>query len=284
MDKNSFSNQTNSSSSSHLDLSWLKEEIQVARQQLLNHPIYTQVKSIADLRLFMQSHVFAVWDFMTLLKSLQKNLTSVQVPWIPSKNSENVRFINETVLVEESDDIFGDTYLSHFEIYLKAMEEVGANTQAIEQFIEDIRLDLSVADALEPLAIPQSTKNFVITTVDMAQGSSVQVASSFLYGREDIIPDMFQSLLDHLAKERQLHCPYLQLYLQRHIEIDRDDHGPMGEKLLSNLCGSSPQLWQQALDSAQKAIRLRQSLWDGILSEMSPKATYHQRKLPEEQL
>ena len=50
------------------------------RAALLDHPIYTHVASVADLRRFMEDHVFAVWDFMSLLKRLQQESVGCYVP------------------------------------------------------------------------------------------------------------------------------------------------------------------------------------------------------------
>ena len=39
------------------------------REALLDHSLYGNVASVADLRLFMEDHVFAVWDFMSLAEA-----------------------------------------------------------------------------------------------------------------------------------------------------------------------------------------------------------------------
>src|SRR6266403_688911 len=104
------------------------------RAALLDHPIYTHVASVADLRRFMEDHVFAVWDFMSLLKRLQQDLTCVRVPWFPSKDPHAARLINEIVIAEESDLGPDEGPISHLGLYLEAMEEIGANTTAFRKF------------------------------------------------------------------------------------------------------------------------------------------------------
>ncbi|MCO4770024.1 MAG: DUF3050 domain-containing protein [Deltaproteobacteria bacterium] len=130
-------------------------------------------------------------------------------------------------------------------------------------------------------------------------------------GREDIIPRMFQSILDSLDRsedfgvrfvtgieraERRLpealrgrvHGRFreamrrvqnttgikdprgnLRLYLERHIELDGEHHGPMGERLLRVLCGNDDEKWEEAFVAAQSALEVRVALWDGVLLEIS---------------
>ena len=64
----------------HAQLEQFQSELSDLRKQLIEHPLYGNVKSIADFRAFMEQHIFAVWDFMSLLKSLQRNLTCVELP------------------------------------------------------------------------------------------------------------------------------------------------------------------------------------------------------------
>ena len=73
--------------------------------------------------------MFAVWDFMSLLKAIQRELCGVGVPWVPSPNLQATRLVNEIVLGEESDEDGEGGYASHFVLYRRAMQRCGANVQ-----------------------------------------------------------------------------------------------------------------------------------------------------------
>ena len=175
------SNQTNTVSSNNLIN--LMEEIYPYRMAILEHQVYQLVNDTASLYEFMKSHVFAVWDNMILLKTLQCRLTCVEVPWLPPLDMKSARLINEIVLVEESDEITPGNYLSHAEFYITAMKEIGADSNPVENFINSLRNGISPEQALKQVLIPESTKKFVLHTLETAQGLTHEVAASFLLGR-----------------------------------------------------------------------------------------------------
>lgn len=104
---------------------------------LSEHPVFSALALKEDLQCFMKHHVFAVWDFMSLIKSLQAAVAPPSVPWHPVGDPALRRFINELVLEEESDSTNQEgEFLSHFGLYLRAMREVGADTRLIQEFVE----------------------------------------------------------------------------------------------------------------------------------------------------
>lgn len=245
--------------------SLLLDRLHAAQVSLLEHPVYEQISDPTSLRVFMESHVFAVWDFMTLLKSLQRRLTCVDVPWLPPADVQAARLINEIVLTEETDELVPGHYSSHFDLYLAAMEEADANTVPILEFTAALRAGLAPMLALMPLPVPESTKTFVLNTLEITSGDTHEVAAAFLFGRENIIPAMFRLVLNKLEQSRGNPCHSFRLYLDRHIHLDEIQHAPMAERLLKRLCGNDPLKWNQVLHTAHSALSFRHSLWDGVM-------------------
>jgi hypothetical protein len=234
------------------------ENLHLEQKILTNHPVYSTFTDLESIRHFMRYHVFAVWDFMSLLKSLQRHITCVTLPWRPSVYpAEMVRLINQIVLGEESDVDAEGTPISHFELYLQAMEEIGASTAEIRDFLETTDLE----------KIPLGARAFVKYNLDVAQeGHVVEVAASFFYGREKLIPDMFQSIVDVLKKEN-IEAPTLLYYLERHIEVDSGEHGPLALKCLGYLTRNDPELEHKATQAGLDALRARRELWDQVLGQ-----------------
>jgi hypothetical protein len=237
------------------------------KHKLENHPIFSRINSIDELVVFMEHHVFAVWDFMSLLKKLQKDLVPNGSPWIPNPNGNLVRFINEIVMEEESDQAFGMgneiTYTSHYQIYLDAMTEVGASTNVITEFVEEVA-GKGIHAALDSSKIPEPSLKFMKHTFDLIErGKSHEIASSFAIGRESIVPLMFQRILDQ-SKLGTHEVPVFRYYLQRHAELDGDHHGPMALKLLENMSAGDPEIENEIVQQAETSIEQRISFWDGV--------------------
>jgi hypothetical protein len=222
-----------------------------------------------DLRWFMENHVLAVWDFMSLLKSLQRRLTSVSSPWRPIGSPSVRRFVNEIVLGEESDIDANGGFISHFEMYLAAMHEVGADTSPIEQLLQRLEEDETVADALVGTPIPAPARAFVEHTFDVIDaGSLPAIAATFTFGREDLIPDMFQSALDAIGVGDDPFAPQFRYYLQRHMDVDGDSHSGLARQLVQEIC-RTPADWQIANQAAIRSLQARRQLWDGVLAGLS---------------
>ncbi|GFM52624.1 DUF3050 domain-containing protein [Pseudomonas capsici] len=236
--------------------------------ELSQHPIFAEINSLEVLKRFMETHVFAVWDFMSLTKRLQQELTCTQLPWLPPRDASAARLINEIVLGEESDDKLSHGHYSHFELYLDAMREIGASTLQIERFVELQKQGVHYATALQRVNAGQAASVFVTHTLNTAlHAPAHSVAAAFLHGRESVIPMMFQSILDEWGITVD-QAPTFRYYLQRHIEVDSEDHGPAAEQLLARLVNGDEQRQQEVYQAAIAAVDSRVELWDTLRMNM----------------
>jgi hypothetical protein len=244
----------------------LKAAIEPTRYAVVEHPIYRRLNTMDAVTTFMEHHVFAVWDFMSLLKILQNRLTCVQVPWVPTGPTVSRRLINDIVLVEESDDINGD-FLSHYELYLASMQQAGARTAPVEAFIALVSAGTPVIPALKLANVPYPAAEFVARTWEFIENAPVHCqAAAFAFGREDLIPDMFDQVAALNAEIG--HLSLFVDYLHRHIQVDSEEHTPMAMQMLADLCGDDDEKWLECEEAADVALAARARLWDGIAATL----------------
>lgn len=249
------------------------ENVKRLRKELANHPVYAAVQNMNDLTIFMQHHVYSVWDFMSLVKYLQHQIAPATTPWLPHGDSQVQRFINDIVLEEESDEGLPledgtPTYTSHFNLYTLAMEEVNTgSSEPIRVFIDKVASD-SLETALQTVHIPSAAKAFMETTFSFIHSDKPHViAAAFALGREHIIPEMFRALLDKMNISRQ-EAEVFHYYLDRHIELDGDHHGPMSLRMLDLMCEGDEVKIAEAENAALEAVKARIKFWDGVLLEI----------------
>jgi hypothetical protein len=246
----------------HPAIEKLKGVVEPARQRVISHPLFGELTTKEAVVTFMEHHVFAVWDFMSLLKTLQRALTCVQVPWVPTGPAVSRRLINDITLVEESDERDGG-FISHFELYLDGMRQAGADTDRIDAFIGLLRADTPVLPALREAAVPATAADFVTATWGFISSAPVHCqAAAFAFGREDLIPDMFDQVAVLNAEVGDL-STFVD-YLRRHIQVDSEEHTPMAMQMLVDLCGDDDGKWAECADTVNLALAARLRLWDGI--------------------
>ena len=251
----------------------ITDNLSELQNHLKIHPLYKSLHTLDDIKIFMENHIFAVWDFMSLLKSLQTQLTNISVPWTPSGKPTLTRFINEIVLGEESDVNELNEPKSHFEMYLDAMDQIGAKKEDIEIFIIDIKSGKKINPSIHGLSIDHAIKDFLQFSFEIINTEkSHQIASAFTYGREDIIPDMFISILKELDPGNNRYSK-LKYYLDRHIEIDGNLHGPLAQKMLVELCNDNQNKWDEVYTVAKNCLQYRIKLWDSILKQIEKQNT-----------
>jgi hypothetical protein len=246
-------------------LQHIHDRLTPLKTALLDHPLYGAIDRLDSLRLFMEHHVFAVWDFMSLLKCLQRRLSCVEVPWLPAADPLGSRLINEIVLAEESDEDGKGGFASHFDLYHRAMTQCGADDVPLNAFLGELRRGKPALVALQAPGVPECAAQFVRQTFSFIKGGNLcAIASAFTFGREDLLPAVFQRIVDQLNVEAAGSLEDFKYYLKRHIGLDEAEHGPMANRLLVSLCGSDASRWQVAEQAAVDCLEARQALWNGI--------------------
>tara|TARA_B100001113_G_scaffold124164_1_gene101348 strand:- start:2117 stop:2875 length:759 start_codon:yes stop_codon:yes gene_type:complete len=245
----------------------IEKELIPLREKLKNHKLYSQIKSLNDIQVFTEFHVFAVWDFMSLLKELQTKLTCVTIPWQPKGFPKASRLINEIVWGEESDIDHDGKAMSHFEMYLNAMNHIQSDSSKIKYFLSNWDNKLSPTENIEKNKLPKFISDFLKFTFDVISLDKEHItAAVFTFGREDLIPEMFISILNNIKREDRVNISPLIYYFERHIEVDSDEHGPLALEMVNELCGQNKSRWEEAKIYSKRAMEMRINLWDGIYS------------------
>jgi len=240
------------------------------KRQLASHRLAGLLHDRDDLRCFMEHHVLCVWDFMSLLKSLQRDLTCVAVPWVPPRDPAAARMINELVLAEESDLLAegglvvaeGET-ASHFDWYRRAMAAVGCDLGPIDTFVDGLRAGRPAAALLGRCGFAAPARAFVRATLAVLELPLAVRVAVFFHGREDLIPQLMEPLVERLQVERG-GLDLLLGYLRRHVVADRDEHGPLCARLLERQLAQQPELTDAALAASVEALAARLALWDAL--------------------
>ena len=249
------------------NIAHIEKELMGLRNELKNHSLYKKLHTLEDVQTFMSLHVFAVWDFMSLLKSLQSQLTCTNTPWLPNKNSKTAYLINEIVLAEETDINQVGERKSHYELYLEAIKSFGADTNDIDLFLNKLKNE-DIFSAINSLNVPKEVKYFLEFTFKIIEeGKPHKVAAAFTFGRENLIPSMFTAILKNFQKNfPDQDISKLIYYFERHIELDEDEHGPMALEMVTELAGNDPEKWQEIEEVSVEALKKRIGLWNSIES------------------
>ncbi|WP_113653571.1 DUF3050 domain-containing protein [Pedobacter namyangjuensis] len=239
------------------------------KEDIINHKVYNVITEIADLRVFMEYHIYAVWDFMSLLKALQINLTCTSIPWFPVGDGKTRALINEIVAGEESDVDANGLQKSHFEMYLDAMEQCGADVKGINTFVSTLKETGDFDLAYQKANTPTAAINFVNYSFEIINSKKPHLqASAFTFGREDLIPSMFNTIVNDFNQKFPSQVSLFKYYLDRHIEVDGDHHSHLALDMTATLCQNKETYLLEAQHTAVEALQQRVALWDGAYEQI----------------
>ena len=267
-----------------MNIDYIQDKINGQREKLLKHKLYSNIETIKDLRVFTENHVYAVWDFMSLLKALQIKLTCTKTPWVPNSNSQTAYLINEIVLAEETDINQAGKRKSHYELYLDAMIDIGAEIEFPTKTINKIASSENIFMSIDKLEIHENIKEFLKFTFSVIkEGKPHKIAAIFTFGRENLIPNMFNEILREFEKNvTEGDISKLIYYFERHIELDEDEHGPMALEMVSMLAENDHEKWKEIEEISIEALEKRILLWDAINEQIENKTWTNLRSSNEE--
>ena len=267
-----------------MNIEYIEDKIKSLRDKLLNHRLYSNIERIEDLQIFTENHIYAVWDFMSLLKALQIKLTCTKTPWVPNNNSQTAYLINEIVLAEETDVNQLGERKSHYELYIDAMIDIGAKIEFPTKNINEIASSKNVFASIDNLELHKNIKEFLRFTFSVIEeGKPHKIAAIFTFGRENLIPNMFNEILREFEKNiKDKDISKLIYYFERHIELDEDEHGPMALEMVSMLAENDQKKWDEIEKISIEALEKRILLWDAINDQLEKKSWSGERSLENE--
>ena len=267
-----------------MNIEYIEGKIKSYRDKLLNHRLYSNIERIEDLQIFTENHIYAVWDFMSLLKALQIKLTCTKTPWVPNNNSQTAYLINEIVLAEETDVNQLGERKSHYELYIDAMIDIGAKIEFPTKNIDEIASSKNVFASIDNLVLHKNIKEFLRFTFSVIEeGKPHKIAAIFTFGRENLIPNMFNEILREFEKNiKDKDISKLIYYFERHIELDEDEHGPMALEMVSMLAENDAKKWDEIEKISIEALEKRILLWDAINDQLEKKTWSGERSLENE--
>ena len=267
-----------------MNIEYIEDKIKSLRDKLLNHRLYSNIERIEDLQIFTENHIYAVWDFMSLLKALQIKLTCTKTPWVPNNNSQTAYLINEIVLAEETDVNQLGERKSHYELYIDAMIDIGAKIEFPTKNINEIASSKNVFASIDNLELHKNIKEFLRFTFSVIEeGKPHKIAAIFTFGRENLIPNMFNEILREFEKNiKDKDISKLIYYFERHIELDEDEHGPMALEMVSMLAENDEKKWDEIERISIEALEKRILLWDAINDQLEKKSWSGERSLENE--
>ena len=233
------------------------------------HPVFSLVTSLEQARTYMEFQVWCVWDFMCLAKAVQTGLGTFTIPWLPPKNGALLAAINEIISGEETDTGPDGKIASHFEIYLAAMHQAGADTTAINTFLQALRDGVNWEAALHKSGAHPGSIRYVSGTIRTSLEPLHRSVASFCLGREELVPMMLVTMLRNIPRLPELEM--FRWYIQRHIALDAESHGPLSSDLFDSIAGVDAETRQDALKTAAWAIAERADYLDVIMTDLSTK-------------
>lgn len=235
-------------------------------QILANHKLYERVNDELSLRLFMEHHVICVWSYNFLLREIHQELVGLIHPLNSQSQKEAIRLVSEMILEEELEEQQDGSLLSHFEIYLEAMQDLGANISPIVSFFDLQDSGQNWQTALKHARFPTAVSRYARKMNRFAQAPLHEKAAALFYEGEPFIPDTFLLRIGQLGNTVKI--GRLLDYFERHIEGLRSPGFSASGRLVEILCNNDEKMSLEAEQSAEEAMKNRVELWGYITGQL----------------
>ena len=155
------------------------------------------------------------------------------------------------------------------------MKASGASTHEMDAFLDSVHTFQNIFVAIKKSHLHANVKAFLDFTFRVIEeGKPHQIAAAFTFGREDLIPSMFTEILENFqANFPETDLTKLIYYFERHIQLDADEHGPMAMQMITELCGTDSQKWNEVEAVSVLALDKRIGLWNAIEEMIGNKVT-----------
>lgn len=235
-------------------------------QMLERHKIYKLLNNQTSLANFMERHVVCVWVYHSLLRSLYQDIVSQLTDLNGDRSKECLRLITEIVLEEVVEDLGDGQYQSHLELYVEAMEDLGANITPILTFFDMLEKGYTTKRSLELANFPIEAVRYAKTILPLLKEPPYKKAAALFYEGEPFIPDSFLTQVEVLLPKVPVNL--LLDYFEGHIEgLKRPGFSATG-RLVEIFCASDKRYELQAEKIAEKVMKSRLELWNLIATDL----------------
>ena len=244
-------------------------------QILESHRLYTALTRREALATFTEYHVVCAWSYNALLRSLQRDIFTQSLPINSDAHKEAIRILSEVAIEEQANESDDGQFISHLELYLDAMEDLGANTAPIIGFFDILAGGVGAAKAVEYADFCPEVAAYARTTVRLLERQFHERAAGLFYEGEYFIPDRFLHQLNRLTPA--VPVDRLLEYFDGHIEgLKRPGYSAAG-RLVEIFTADDEILSEEAEQVGEQVMRQRVHLWNTVYDlvasqpeEMSP--------------
>ena len=232
-------------------------------QILESHKLYERIYNEQALRLFVEHHVICVWAYNFLLRQIHQEVVALVHPLNSQAQKEAIRLVSKIILEEEVEEQHDGSLLSHLEIYLEAMQDLGADISPVVCFFDMQEAGYTWQEALKHANFSAPVALYARKISRLAQQPIHERAAALFYEGEPYIPDSFLEQLGQMGTKAKVNR--LLDYFERHIEgLKRPGFSASG-RLVEIFCGDNELLNEDAEKAAEQAMKNRIELWDHLL-------------------